>query len=164
MGGSVILAAARELGETVVGLVGVDTYQDLEENFPEEQFNAFFQPFQDNFTEATKNFVRSMFPPDADSLLVEEISTDMSSAPVEVALGSFRGLYDFQPLPVLGVINVPIYGINSDMYPVNIEAGKRNAALFDIRYMKGYGHFLHHEDPGQFNAILEEILEEIFAE
>ena len=164
MGGSVILAAAQVLGDKVVGLVGVDTFQDLETVYPEEQLNAYIKPFEENFVETTKGFVRSMFPPTADSLLVERIAFDMSSAPEDVALGSFRGLFDFKPIPVLEQIKTPIYGINSDMYPVNIEAGKRHITRFNIRFMEGYGHFLHQEDPDQFNRILDEILKEIFEE
>lgn len=164
MGGSVILAAAQVLGEKVKGLIGVDTFQDFEEVFPEEQFHALLKPFQENFVEVTKGFVQGMFPPTADSILVERIALDMSSAPEEVALGSFRGLFSFKPIPVLEQIKAPLYGINSDMIPVNIEAGKRHSAHFDIRFMNGYGHFLHQEAPAKFNKMLEEILLEVFKE
>ena len=164
MGGSVILEAASILGNRVKGLIGVDTFQDFESVFPEDQFKSFFQPFQDNFVETTKNFVRSMFPPTADSLLIESIASDMSPAPREVALGSFQGLFEFTPIPVLEQIKVPIFCINSDMYPVNIEAGKKYSTKFEIRFMKGYGHFLHQEDPDMFNKMLEEILEELFSD
>ncbi len=165
MGGSVILTAAKNLGNRVVGLVGVDTFQDFESAIPEEdELDAFIQPFQDNFVEATRNFVRNMFYPTADSLLVAQIANDMSAAPLEVALGSFKGLFAFNPIPVLEQIAVPIYGINSDMYPVNVEAGKRHTIAFEILFMEGCGHFLHQEDPETFNRMLEEILEEIFAD
>jgi pimeloyl-ACP methyl ester carboxylesterase len=163
MGGSVILAAAKELGDRVMGLIGVDTFQDFETEYTEDQFAAYIKPFEDNFTETTIGFVMSMFPPSADSVLVERIAKDMSSAPEEVALGSFRGLFKFKPLQVLEQVNAPIYGINADMYPVNIEAGKKHASKFEIRIMKGYGHFLNQEDPEKFNTMLEEILEEIYS-
>jgi pimeloyl-ACP methyl ester carboxylesterase len=163
MGGAVILTAASNLGNRVTALVGVDTFQDLESAIPEEdELDAFIQPFQDNFVETTRNFVRSMFYPTADSLLVEQIANDMSAAPQEVALGSFNGLFAFNPIPVLEQIAVPIYGINSDMYPVNVEAGKRHTIAFEIQIMEGRGHFLHQEDPETFNRMLEDILEEIF--
>lgn len=164
MGGSVILCAAKELGDRVVALVGVDTFQDFESVFPEEEFNAFFKPFQENFIETTKSFVRSMFPPTADSLLVERIANDMSAAPKEVALGEMRGLLSSDPIPVLKQLNVPIYGINSDMYPVNVEAGEKYVPLFEIQFMKGRGHFLHMEDPETFNRMLEKILKEAFSD
>lgn len=164
MGGSVILCAAKEIGDRVVALVGVDTFQDFESTTPEDEFNRIFKPFQDNFVETTRKLVHSMFYPTADSLLAERIANDMSSAPKEVALGSFRGLFAFDPIPVLEQINVSIYGINSDLYPVNIEAGKKYAQKFEIQFMKGCGHFLHQEDPGTFNRMLDEILREAFAD
>ena len=162
MGGSVILTAAKYLGDRVVALVGVDTYQDLESVFPENEFNALIKPFRNDFVETTKSFVRNMFLPSADSLLVERIANDMSAAPREVALGSFRGLFAFNPIPVLEEVTIPVYGINSDMYPVNVEAGKRHAKAFEIQFMKGWGHFLHLEDPETFNQMLEEILKKAF--
>ncbi len=164
MGGSVILTAARNLGDRVTALVGVDTFQDVESVFPEDQLDDFMQPFQENFVETTRTFVRNMFPPTADSLLVERIANDMSEAPQEVALGSFRGLFAFDPIPVLEQVNLPVYGINSDMYPVNIEAGKRYAVKFEIQFMEGCGHFLHQEDPEAFNRILGDILKKAFAD
>ena len=96
MGGLVILEAARRMPKRVIGLVGVDTLQNFEGKFTQEQIDDLLTPFRSNFAEATRNFVLSMFTPTSDSALVEKIVNDMSSAPQVVGIGALEGYLDFQ--------------------------------------------------------------------
>ena len=47
MGGYVIIEAARQLKEKVIGLVGADTYQGLEDEMTKEQIDQFMKPFKE---------------------------------------------------------------------------------------------------------------------
>jgi len=49
---------------------------------------------------------------------------------------------------------VPVRAVNSDMYPVNVEGNRKVAASFDVKVMKGVGHFVMLEDPPLFNRLL----------
>jgi pimeloyl-ACP methyl ester carboxylesterase len=90
MGGDVIVEAALALGDRVAGIVWVDTYSRLAAPDTPEQVDASLEPFQADFTAATRSFVRQMFPATAKSDLVEEIVADMSSAPPVIALDALR--------------------------------------------------------------------------
>jgi len=164
MGGPVILEATRLMPDKVIGLVGVDTFKNVENKYTQEQINEFMVPLNSNFVETTSNFVRTMFIPNSDSALVEKIARDMSSAPPEIGIGELIGNVNYQNNELtraLQEVQVPIRCINSDMVPTNAEAAKKYAKSFEVNYMSNVGHFVMMENPDTFNRILEETVKEI---
>jgi pimeloyl-ACP methyl ester carboxylesterase len=159
MGGPVALEAAKRLGDRVLGIVGVDTFQRLGLKAPDEIAQNFIKPFEADFPGFTVNFVKGMFLPGADSALVSWVAGDMSSAPPAVGIGAMKANLAYDPAPTLEEIHVPIYGVNGSLFPVDIETGRRYAETFEVRIMEGLGHFPMLEDPEGFNGILEGIVE-----
>jgi pimeloyl-ACP methyl ester carboxylesterase len=163
MGGFVILEAARQLPQLVIGLVGVDTLHDFQKKLTQEQIDDWVTPLHADFVEGTRNFVRTMFTPNSDSTLVEKIVADVSSAPQEVGLGALEGYIDFQNneiIRVLQEVKAPITCINSDMNPTNIETNQHHSPAFKAKIMSGVGHLNMIEDPETFNRLLEETIQE----
>jgi len=158
MGGPVNIEAARQIPKRIIGLVGVDTFQNFEAEYTQEQVDEILSSFKTDFVEASSNFVHRMFPPNAntDSVLVEQIVTDMSSAPSEVGIGALQGYFNFDPIGALREVRIPIHCINSDKYPTNVEVGQRHALSFELKLMPGIGHFVMMEDPEKFNQLLTE--------
>jgi len=154
MGGPINIEAARQIPKRIIGLVGVDTYHNFEDMPTPEQINEILSSFKTDFVVNSSNFVRSMFPPKADSTLVKQIVTDMSSAPPEIAIGAIQGLFNFDRVEALKEVQIPIYCINSDKYPTNVEVGERHALSFELKLMRGIGHFVMMEDPDKFNQLL----------
>lgn len=163
MGGPVNIEAARLMPERVVGLVGVDTYHELEMAMPEKERELFLGSFNADFVGTTKSFVGMMFPSGADSALAEEVAADMASAPKEIAIKVISNVLSYNPTGKLEGLDIPVYAINADLWPTNVEAGKRQAKDFELKLMPGRGHFLMLEDPEGFNKLLSETLEEIKA-
>lgn len=161
MGGPVVLEAANILGDNVVGIVGADTFQNMGETYPQELTHQFLKPFQENFKEAAKGFVKSMFPENADSILVAKIAEDMSSAPPTVALSAMENLFMDNGINVLDKINVPIISINCDRYPIKAEENKKRVKSYKLKMMKDVGHFVMLEDPKEFNKLLQESIDEL---
>lgn len=161
MGGPVVIEAARGMPDRVLALIGVDTFQDLERELPEEARAQWLSGFKADFATTTKGFVRAMFPAGADSALVEKVAGDMASAPPEVGVGAMEDLLGYKAAAALQGLKVPVYAINADRFPTNVDAGKRAAYSFEVKYMPGRGHFLMLEDPKEFNRLLAETIEEI---
>ena len=159
MSGSVIIEAAKQIPDRVIGLVGVDNLQDVERTFSDEQIQGFVGHLGEDFTNNVTTWIRTMFPASADSTLVERIAADMASAPPEVALSAMKNLLAYDAQEALKELSVPIRTISSDRYPTNVE-GNRQYADFDVRLMPGGGHFLQLEDPATFNNHLEAIIQE----
>jgi pimeloyl-ACP methyl ester carboxylesterase len=162
MGGPVCIEAARLLPGRVVAIVGVDNFQDFSSKLTKEQVDGWVASFSPDFAAATDLFVRSIFPPGADSLLVARIASDMASAPPEVAISAITEtmLYDYRA--ALSQVRVPIRTISSDRFPINTEGNAGIAASFAVKFMPGRGHFLHLEDPATFNRLLHETLAEFW--
>ncbi len=161
MGGPVIVEAARQTPKRIIGLVGVDTYNNIEETYSQEQIEEFISPFMTNFVETTRNFVRGMFTPDADSLIVEQIANDMSSAPPKVGIGAMQELASYDIIKTLKDVQISIVCINSDKWPTNVEAGQRHVISFELKLMPGIGHFVMIEEPDKFNKLLNKTLNEL---
>jgi pimeloyl-ACP methyl ester carboxylesterase len=161
MGGPVVLATAQLLGNKVKALITIDTFQDIEQKFTQEQLDGFYKSFEKDFVAATKEFVKGLFPENADSTLVMEIAEDMSSAPPNVALASFRSLFKFDEAANFDKINIPVRFINSDKFSTNIEAAKRHIKDFDFKIIIGVGHFPMLEKPDEFNKVLGETITEL---
>jgi pimeloyl-ACP methyl ester carboxylesterase len=154
MGGDVVAAAALKMPVRIKGLVWVDVYKQLNTPRTPEQRKTMLEPFRANFVETTRTFVRSMFPPNADSALVERVSLDMSAAPPEVALGSMESSInnDRKISQILQDLDLPVVAINPEQPPTDVASLKRRGVK--VVLMPGVGHFPMMEDASRFNALL----------
>ena len=160
MGGPVIVEAARQMPGRVVCLVGADTFHDIEKGYGGAELEEIAVKLEADFVKETEDFVRNMFPADAEPELVKWVASDMSSADERVAISTFRNLGNYDLKSAVGHIEVPFYSINSDFWPTNLEVNKEYAKSFKLKIMNGTGHFVMLEDPEKFNKLLEEIIRE----
>jgi pimeloyl-ACP methyl ester carboxylesterase len=160
MGGPVALAAAPLLAGRVALVVGVDNMQNVEQDWPEEQFRQMRDAMAKDFKATTDGFVRSMFPQDADAKLVASIAADMAAAPPRVAISAIEELRGFDEAAAMTAAAVPIVCINATMWPTDVEANRRHAKSFDVVLIEGAGHFLQLERPQAFNNALARVLSE----
>lgn len=161
MGGAAVIEAAVILKSKVIGIIGADTYQDLAQTMEKAQAEQFLKPFKENFVKQTSGFVRSMFVPNSDTVIVNRVVKDMSSAPPEIATNVILNLFTYNALPSLKQISVPFISINNDRYQIKV---KDNAALtksFELKTMKGVGHFIMLEAPAEFDKLLQESIDEL---
>lgn len=161
MGGAVIVETARLIPDRVAALVGVDTYQDLEREIPDAAVAQYVAAFKSDFAGTSREFVRGMFPAGADSALVEAVTADVLAARQDVAVSALRNVLKYQPRGVLKGLKIPVYAVNGDLYPTNVEAGKRQTYSFEVRIVPGCGHFPMLEKPAEFNKLLAETIAEI---
>jgi pimeloyl-ACP methyl ester carboxylesterase len=157
MGGPVILEAARKLGDRVVELVPVDTLTNVEEKTPLAQIDAVIRQFQADYKGETTKYVNQyLFSPTTPAAVRQSVLAKATSAPPEIAIAVLRAAMEYDPIPALREIKVPIRAINSDLRPTNLEANLKYAPQFDAVIMKGVGHYPMLEDPARFNELLAE--------
>jgi pimeloyl-ACP methyl ester carboxylesterase len=161
MGGGVVLAAAHLLKEQTLAVIGVDTYQGFQYDLSDSMIAQFVQPFRKDFYHTTIGFVHGMFPPDADSVLVMEIAEDMAKGPAEAGISAMINNISTDPIELLEGLDIPIYSINSRMFPIDVQANRELYPDFEVRFIEGVGHFVQLEDPRAFNRTLTGILKEI---
>lgn len=168
MGGGVIAEAAGLMPEKVVGIVGVDTLQNVAERTPQSVVDQMVKPMEADFKRATQDFVLPMFLEGADQQLVNWVKEDMSSAPKEIAVNAFRhyvGQYvTGEAALVFKDITIPVVSINAGLWPTNPEENRKYIKNYHLFYIEGTGHFPMLEKPEEFNILLKKALNIIESE
>ena len=161
MSGPICIAASRLMPGRIAAVIGVDTMQDFQLHLTGEQIKPFVGAMQANFRGFVTQFVRGLFPAGADTALVARVAGGMSSAPPDIAIPVFSGIYDYDLKAGIAAANVPIREINSDKYPTNLEGNRQIAKDFKVVVLKGAGHFPQLERPEEFDAALATIVAEV---
>lgn len=164
MGGPVMAAASVILQKKVIGLIGIDTFANVEFKLSDDEFESFIEPYRKDFKSTTKEYVRTMFPPEADKYLVEKTAGELSSADEQMALSSFKELYQYDLPRVFSKTNYPVRLINSNRHSTNTDNAKKYIKNFDLKIMENTGHFMMMEDPERFNRILDDTIDELLLE
>ena len=159
MGGPVIVEAARCLPAAVIGVVGVDTWQNVEQRRTLAQVTEMVAPFRTNFVEAMHTFVQARFVPTSDPRVAGRVMAGMSAAPPHMAIGAITEHWgnDRNLLAGLQEIKVPKITINTSERPTNTEVAQRQG--IEVLWMAGVGHFGMMEDAQTFNRLLDEAVQ-----
>jgi pimeloyl-ACP methyl ester carboxylesterase len=154
MGGNVVVAAAPHLGERVLGLVWVDTYRELA-SFPSAVAVAGrVAQFQADFAPQVRAFVRRLFAPRANPVLVERVAEAMASAPPDIALAALEAAWNDGRgiVAALRALHLPLVAINP-ADPLTDSASLSGHGIAVLQ-MPGVDHFPMLEKPEAFNACL----------
>ena len=162
MGGPIALEAARRMPDRVVGIVPVDTLQNVDAKLPPDQLEGLFKAMETDFKGTSATLMNQFFfSPTTPEAVKQRVLADIASRPPATAIAILRGVFAYDPVAALKEIKVPIRAINSDRNPTSLEVNRKYAPQFDVVLIKGSGHYPMLEDPPQFNAMLTDILRQI---
>lgn len=158
MGGGVIAEAAKLMPNKVVGIIGVDTSQNVALKLTQEELNVMTKPFEDNFQSAMRAFVKDAFPKNVEKDTLYWVSEDMASAPKDVAINQFSnylGQYiSGDSYRVYESIKVPTVLVNARLWPTDSAENKKHVKNYSIYFIEETGHFPMLEKPSEFNKLL----------
>jgi len=159
MGGPIIVETAKRMPERVVGIVPVDTLQNVEQKLPPEQVDAVIKQLQADYKAAMTGLLNQFFfSANTPEAVKTRVINEVVSRQPEAALAILKGIISYDPAPALREVKVPIKAINSDLNPTKVEVNRKYAPQFDAVIIKGTGHYPMLEDPTRFNQMLAEIL------
>lgn len=165
MGGSVIAEAARLMPDRVIGLIGIDTLEDVEYPMTHEELGKMMAPLEKDFRTGTRQFVAEMISSNTDSQLREWILADMSAAPPAVALSAMKEMLlqyvTGKAAEIFEGIRIPVVTVKGDLWPVNLAANRRHMYSFDAIVIKDADHFLMMDRPEDFNHALQNAIDMI---
>jgi pimeloyl-ACP methyl ester carboxylesterase len=158
LGGPVAMEAALLLPDRVLGVVGVDTFQVLDQRIKPEEAKQRAELFQRDFTGALKQMVRMLFHEDADPALIAEAESRMGGTPPEAAHAMLLSFAGYDVGAAASRLTVPLRAINGDLYPTDVEGNGKVKADFDAVIMKHMGHYPMLERPTEFNNLVTEFV------
>jgi pimeloyl-ACP methyl ester carboxylesterase len=162
MGGSVIAEAARLMPDRLIGLIGVDTLDNIEYPLTAEELRKMTAPLEKDFQAGSRQFVGQMILPQTDPQLREWILSDVSSAPPAVALSAMNEMMaqyiTGDAAKVFEQIRIPVITVNGDLWPINYEANRRHMFSYQAIVLKKADHFLMMSRPEEFNRALEKAI------
>ena len=162
MGGSVIAEAARLMPNRVIGLIGIDTLENIEYPMTSEELKKMIAPLEKDFRTGSRQFVGEMILPQTDPQLREWILSDVSAAPPAVALSAMNEMMTQyitgEAAKVFEKIRIPVITVNGDLWPINYEANRRHMFSYEAIVLKKADHFLMMDRPEEFNRALEKAI------
>ena len=162
MGGTVIAEAARLMPGRIIGLIGIDTLQNIEYPMTREELKKMIDPLEKNFRTGSQQFVGEMISPQTDQQLREWILSDVSAAPSDVALSAMNEMMTQyitgEAAKAFESIRIPIITVNGDLWPIDYEANRRHMFSYDAIVLKKADHFLMMNRPDEFNIALEKAI------
>jgi pimeloyl-ACP methyl ester carboxylesterase len=168
MGGPVIAEAALLMPNRVIGIIGVDTLEDVEYATTAEEIEQMTAPLKNDFQTGSRQFLTEMIAAGSNPLIRDWILADVAAAPPAVALSAMNemmALYSTGSLPKLfDQLRIPVVTVNADLWPINYEANRRHIPGFEAIVLKGTDHFLMINAPEQFNAALEKAISTVLTQ
>ena len=162
MGGSVIAEASRLMPGRVIGLIGIDTLENIEYPMTREELQKMVAPLEENFREGSRQFVGEMIASKTDPQLREWILSDMSAAPSSVAMSAMKEMMSQyitgKAAKVFEEIRIPVITVNGDLWPINYEANRLHMFSYNAIVLKEADHFLMMDRPIDFNKALEKAI------
>ena len=162
MGGSVIAEAARLMPGRVIGLIGIDTLENIEYPMTREELKKMITPLEVNFRDGSRQFVGEMIASNTNRQLREWILSDMSTAPPSVAISAMNEMMNQyvtgEAAKIFKEIRIPVITVNGDLWPINYEANRRHMISFNAIVLKKADHFLMMDRSIDFNKALEKAI------
>jgi pimeloyl-ACP methyl ester carboxylesterase len=158
LGGPAAVEAALLLPGRVIGVVGIDTFQDLDHpNTPEymrrlaDEVRRRAEAFRANYPGSVKAMVTQLFHKDADPAVTADAERRMMKTSPDAARAMLSSLADYDAVPAARRLTIPLRAINGDLYPTDVAAIRKVKADFDAVIMKHMGHYPMLERPDEFN-------------
>ncbi|MFA5293065.1 MAG: alpha/beta hydrolase [Phycisphaerae bacterium] len=162
--GEIAAEAAVLMPNRVIGIIGADSIQNVEDTMPKEQFKQMLDGFHKDFKGEVKNFVGQMLgnlKPELKRWIIDDISCE----PPYVAISAFKEYVEkFENKGMANLfkrVKVPVRCVNADLWPTNPQANRKYMSSFDVTIIKGCGHFIMLERPKEFNKKLNDTIKEI---
>jgi len=165
MSGVIVLEAALNNPETVLGIIGIDNFNGygwVETPEAKKETEDFFKTARMNYKKTVSPFInQTLFALSTDSLVRKRVSDDILSADSSIALTVLEQNTHYPVDAKLKTWPKTLYLVNSSTNTTDTLSFKKNGIkvrLFDVGKT---GHYPMLENPDKFNSLLAQAIESI---
>jgi pimeloyl-ACP methyl ester carboxylesterase len=164
MAGDIILQAAINAPDRVIGLVGVDNFKNCSyaptQQEKEEEAKA-IDTLKHNFKRvASEYFNQALFYKTTADSIRKRVLNDVAGVDTVIAAACMEQ-QDFDEVKSLVAVKKKLYLINSDVTPTDTTGFITNHIPYEVFYIHETGHFPMIEKPREFNLLLEQVMAKI---
>lgn len=164
LGGPVALEAARALGpQKVAGIVAVDTLQNVELVWPEENWRKVAESYRRDFLGICRPMMSGLLPRSAPETARERIERETCHNDPASFLALFETIRGYDQAAALEAVEAPLRAINATGMPTSVEGNRRHSPGFEAVIMTGVGHYPQVERPAEFQQHLRRYVAELAA-
>lgn len=168
MSGDIVLQAAIDSKDRVIGLVGIDNFKNpgykLTDKDKKDYEAAMAQMKQHFVKTATGYFNQALFYKTTTQAVRARILNDVAHADSTIAVASMGNTVDFDEIPKLKQAGKTLYIIGSDVTPVDTTHMVAEKIPFKVYNIHATGHYPMIEKPKDFNVLLDKVIWNIQAE
>ncbi len=161
LGGPAAVEAALLMPGKVLGVIGVDTFQDVVHALTPEQARERAEAFRSDPAGGVKAMTRRLFQPDADPKIVADAELRMARTSPNAAYAIFISIGGYDTGAAVRRLEVPLRAVNGDLYPTDVDAVRKMKPDFEAKIMTHMGHYPMLERPEEFNRLLAETIAEL---
>lgn len=155
LGGPVALEATHRLGpERVLGVVAVDTLQNVEAVWPEESWRRVLEAYEADFVKTCDELMLSLLPKDVPEATRRRVDEETCGNKPKVAIALHQTLRTYEMSKALRAAGVPVWAINSTQVATVVDVNRKYSPTFQVILMDGVGHYPQVEKPVEFQAQL----------
>lgn len=164
LGGPTALEAAKILGPSqVLGIVAVDTLQNVEMEWPEENFNKLLAAYEADFGKTCHAAMMQIVAPTASEAIKDRIARETCGDDPKAFLALFRTIRSYDQVKALEAVGVPVRAINGSLFPTALDVDRKHSPGFSAVILQGVGHYPQVERPAEFQAELRKVVAELGA-
>lgn len=162
MGAPVVVESANRMPDHVIGLVLVDSLQNVEMQYTPEDISHLDSVLMDLATAPTIEKIKPFIRKNTEQSFKRYFSmvNDVPKIGWRESLNEVFRWANEDCITSLKKIQAPIIAINSDQTPTNVEAFKKYVPSFKAKIIPDVGHVVMWDAEEEFNRLLEESIQE----
>lgn len=170
MSGDVILETAVSYPEKIIGVIGIDNFNQLGKEFSAEEkkeIDAFMQKMSTDYENTVIPYAdQALFHASTDSSVRKRVKDDIRNCNRRASIGAMKAIIDYSPgeTAKLGQLKLKLNLLNSDANKTDTASLRQaTGASYRVFPIHATGHYPMIEKPAEFNRILQQVLDSIGA-
>jgi len=163
MSGPIAVEAAVEMPGKIVGVIPIDTLQDVGQPEDAAENAKWFAELRADFPGTVEKLLKMVLPKTVDPAVFNRIKTFEQANDPAIGVPVIENNWSFPIKEAFAKVKVPIIAINADLFPTNVAGNQALAPQYQVRLIKGVGHWPMLEAPERFNAMLVQAVADVTA-